>query len=253
VVLVCPRQATIRRAGYRLRRQVVRSLDLSDETGAARVIKVDLHVHTSYSVDGSMSPEEVVEVALLKGVGALAITDHNTIAGALAVQRVAPFPVIIGQEISTCEGELLGLFLQEEVPRDLSAVETVGLIKEQGGLAGVPHPFDRLRGESLDRSVLQGMAGALDFVEVLNGRVTFGGDNRRAREFAWQRGLTATAGSDAHSKREVGQAYVEMDSLRGQGPFLEQLRHGRVMGSRSPFWVHFLSIYARARRTLDRG
>ncbi len=217
------------------------------------MIRIDLHVHTSYSADGTMSPEEVVEAALLKGVGGLAITDHNTIAGALEVQKVAPFPVIVGQEISTCEGELLALFLQQEVPRDRSATETLKLIKEQGGLAGVPHPFDRLRGGSLDRSVLQEIADALDFVEVLNSRVTFAGDNRRAREFARQRGLAATAGSDAHSKREIGQAYVEMDTLGGQGPFLEQLRQGRVMGSRSPFWVHFLSIHARARRVLDKG
>jgi len=217
------------------------------------MIKVDLHVHTSFSVDGTMCPGEVVDAALGKGIGALAITDHNTIAGALAVQKIAPFPVIVGQEVSTSDGEVLGLFLQEGVPRDLVAMETVRLIKEQGGLVGVPHPFDRLRGESLDVRVLQEIAGTLDFVEILNGRVTLDRDNRRAFEFARRSGLAATAGSDAHSKREVGQVYVGMETLEGRGQFLQQLRNGCVQGSRSPFWVHFFSIYARARRTLGRG
>ncbi len=161
--------------------------------------------------------------------------------------------MIVGEEVTTGDGELLGLFLRQGVPRDLSAMETVRLIKEQGVLVGVPHPFDRLRRESLHGSVLHEIADALDFVEVLNGRVTFGGDNRRAWEFARRRGLMATAGNDAHSKREVGQAYVQMETLGGRDQFLEQLRNGRVRGSRSPFWVHFFSIYARARRTLGRG
>jgi predicted metal-dependent phosphoesterase TrpH len=217
------------------------------------VIKVDLHVHTCDSVDGTMSPQQVVEAALLKGVGALAITDHNTMAGALVVQSIAPFPVIVGEEVTTSDGELLGLFLQQQVPRGLSAMETLRLIKQQGGLAGVAHPFDRLRGESLDRGVLHELAEALDFIEVLNARVTFAGDNRRAWEFARRWGLAATAGSDAHSKREVGQAYVAMETLGGRDQFLEQLRNGRVRGRRSPFWVHFFSVYARGRRNLGWG
>jgi predicted metal-dependent phosphoesterase TrpH len=217
------------------------------------MIKVDLHVHTSFSVDATMSPRKVVDAALLKGIGALAITDHNTIAGALAVQKIAPFPVIVGQEVSTSDGELLGLFLQEEVPMDLVAMETARLIKDQGGLVGVPHPFDRLRTESMDVRVLQEIADTLDFVEILNGRVTLDRDNRRALKFARRNDLAATAGSDAHSEREVGQVYVGMETLEGQEQFLQQLRNGCVQGSRSPFWVHFFSIYARAGRTLGRG
>jgi predicted metal-dependent phosphoesterase TrpH len=217
------------------------------------MIKVDLHVHTSFSVDATMSPRKVVDAALLKGIGALAITDHNTIAGALAVQKIAPFPVIVGQEVSTSDGELLGLFLQEEVPSDLVAMETARLIKDQGGLVGVPHPFDRLRTESMDVRVLQEIADTLDFVEILNGRVTLDRDNRRALKFARRNDLAATAGSDAHSEREVGQVYVGMETLEGQEQFLQQLRNGCVQGSRSPFWVHFFSIYARAGRTLGRG
>ena len=216
------------------------------------MIKADLHVHTSHSVDGCMSPVEVVHLSRSRGLGALAITDHNTIAGALAVAELAPFPVIVGQEASTAEGELLGLFLEEEVPRDLLAEETVGLIKEQGGLAGVPHPFDRLRPESVRESTLSELAEQLDFVEGLNSRVTFFADNLRAHEFADRHGLPVTAGSDAHTAHELGRAYVELSAVGDGVQFLEQLRAGQMGGGLSPFWVHFLSIYARARRRLGR-
>ena len=217
------------------------------------MIKVDLHVHTSYSVDGIMSPQEVVDVSLRRGLGALAITDHNRVAGAQAVQQPAPFTVVIGQEISTSDGEIVGLFLEQEVPQDLSANETVRLIKEQGALAGVPHPFDRLRRESLDTEVLEGLAESLDFLEVFNARVTLPEDNRRAREFALCHGLACTAGSDAHSRFELGRVYVEMDRFDGRDEFLERLRKGQIVGTRSPFWVHFYSIYARGLRSLRRG
>jgi predicted metal-dependent phosphoesterase TrpH len=221
--------------------------------GSVAMIRVDLHVHTSYSVDGIMSPEEVVDVSLRRGLGALAITDHNSVAGAQAVQQLAPFPVVIGQEISTSDGEIVGLFLEQEVPKDLSAGETVRLIKEQGALAGVPHPFDRLRRESLDGGVLEGLADRLDFLEVFNARVTLPEDNRRAREFALRQGLASTAGSDAHSRFELGRVYVEMPSFDGREEFLERLREGRIVGAQSPFWVHFCSISARALRNLRRG
>jgi predicted metal-dependent phosphoesterase TrpH len=214
------------------------------------MIKVDLHVHTSYSVDGSISPETLVDLSPRRGLGALAITDHNTIAGALAVRKIAPFPVLVGEEISTADGEILGLFLEEGVPPCLSAGETLILIKEQGGLAGVPHPYDRLRRESIERGVLADLAGELDFVEGLNARVTCARDNHLAREFARRRVLPCTAGSDAHGVYELGRAYVEMDRFEGREQFLETLCEGHIGGGLSPFWVHFFSIYERARRTL---
>jgi predicted metal-dependent phosphoesterase TrpH len=215
------------------------------------MIKVDLHVHTRYSVDGTLSPETIVEASLRSGVGALAITDHNTIAGALALRQVAPFPVIIGQEISTSHGEMMGLFLKEQVPRDLSAFETMELVKEQGGLVGVPHPFDRFRSESLDKAVLEEIGGELDFVEGLNGRVTLPEDNRRAREFAHGNGVPCTAGSDAHIAYELGCAYLEMDHFDGgREQFVLELPRARIAGGCSPIWVHFFSLYAKARNRL---
>ena len=200
-----------------------------------------------------MTPREIVQLAESRGLGALAITDHNTIAGALALREVALFPVVVGQEVSAADGELVGLFLQEEVPRDLSARDTVRLIKEQGGLAGVPHPFDRFRRERLDKRTLGEIAVELDFIEGLNARVTLAEDNRRAQEFARSWGLPCTAGSDAHSRYELGRAYVEMAPFADRTEFLERLSEGHVCGGVSPFWVHFFSIVARARRKLRRG
>jgi len=217
------------------------------------MFRVDLHVHTWYSKDGLMSPEEIVSGCQEKGFGAVAITDHNTIIGALAVRDIAPFLVIVGQEISTTHGEVIGLFLKHEVPRDLSPGETVALIKEQGALAGVPHPFDRLRAETLERQFLEEIAGQLDFVEGFNSRVTLSRDNRRAQEFARSRRLPCTAGSDAHSLYELGRAYMELSSFNDKNEFLESLCAGRIAGSLSPFWVHFFSIHARMRRRPVRG
>lgn len=212
-----------------------------------------MHVHTSQSKDALLSPQQIVSGCQQKGLGALAITDHNTIAGALTLRSKAPFPVIIGQEISTSQGEVMGLFLEEEVPAGLSPLEAVTLIKEQGGLAGVPHPFDRLRASAVGETVLKGIIGELDFIEGFNSRVTLPADNRRAQEYARAMGLRCTAGSDAHSAYELGMSYVHMPSFNGKEEFLKSLGQGRIVGNRSPFWVHFFSVYARLRRRLVRG
>jgi predicted metal-dependent phosphoesterase TrpH len=217
------------------------------------LIRVDLHVHTSYSKDGLLSPEEIVVNCEKQRLQALAITDHDTIAGALAVRDLAPFPVIIGQEVSTSDGEVMGLFLEREVPSNLAPREAIALIREQGGLAGVPHPCDRLRREALGERVVKEIAAELDFVEGFNSRVTIPGDNRRAQELARSRGLPCTAGSDAHSGYELGRAYVEMLPFADKEEFLERLSAGRMVGSLSPLWVHAFSVYARLRRRSYRG
>lgn len=104
-------------------------------------IKADLHVHTCHSPDCLTSLENVVTMSVRRGLGALAITDHNSIEGALALRGMAPFPIIVGEEIDTSEGEITGLFLEEPIPRGLTPIETVARIKEQGGLVYVPPPF----------------------------------------------------------------------------------------------------------------
>jgi hypothetical protein len=183
-------------------------------------------------------------------VDKVAITDHNDLEGALDFYAQAPDRFVVGEEIKTAQGELIGLFLDRLVPSGLLARDTITLIHEQGGLAGASHPLDRMRGEALGQEALEGLQGELDFVEVFNARVVFPGDNRRAREMAVRWGLPGSAGSDAHSPFEVGRAFVEMPSFEGKHDFLDCLAQGQVGGRLSSPLVHFISRYATVRKRL---
>ncbi len=135
-------------------------------TPSANFIRADFHNHTHYSPDSILSPRAFVREARRRGLTTAAITDHNTIRGALVARELADFPVIIGEEVKTTDGEILGLFLSEDVPRDLPASETIARIKHQGGIVGVPHPFDSLRSALLE-DVMLGLIDQIDFIEAL--------------------------------------------------------------------------------------
>ncbi len=214
-----------------------------------RRVRVDLHNHTHYSPDSILSPREFVREARRAGLGCVAVTDHNTIRGALAVRELADFPVIIGEEIRTAEGEIIGLFLEEDVPPDLPARETVERVKAQGGLVGVPHPFDSLR-SALREDRLHQLIDEIDFIEALNARMVFSSRNDKARTFALEHGKPVSAGSDAHSALEVARAYVEMPEFEGPTQFLAALGDGRLTGKLSSPLVHLISRYASFRRLL---
>jgi len=136
------------------------------------LIRADLHVHTIYSGDCNTSLEQTIARCLDVGINCIAITDHNTIAGAVEMKRIAPFPVIVGNEIETSTGEIIGYFLAEEIPKGLPAAETARMIKEQGGLVCIPHPFDRLRRSTIHRQTLEELLPFIDIIEVLNSRLT---------------------------------------------------------------------------------
>jgi predicted metal-dependent phosphoesterase TrpH len=212
------------------------------------LLKADLHTHTYFSPDSLTSPEKYVQTCLERSINCVAVTDHNDIGGALAVEKLASFKVIIGEEVESSEGEIIGLFLQEVVPAGLSAEETVERIKEQGGLVCVPHPFDRFRGEHLAEAALMRVLPQVDIIEALNARTTFRRDNEHAARFAEEHGLAMSAGSDAHSTRELGRACVEMPEFEGPREFLEALREGRIVGSLSSPLVHLCSRWAWLRR-----
>jgi hypothetical protein len=214
------------------------------------LLKADLHTHTCFSPDGLTSPEKYVQTCLKRGISCVAVTDHNDIAGALAVQKLASFRVIIGEEIESSEGEIIGLFLQEGVPAGLSPEETVRRIKEQGGLVCVPHPFDRFRGEHLTEAALMRILPQVDIIEALNARTTLRRDNDQAARFAREHGLAMSAGSDAHLARELGRAWVEMPDFEGPREFLQALRQGRIVGRLSSPLVHLFSRWAWLRRRL---
>jgi predicted metal-dependent phosphoesterase TrpH len=213
------------------------------------LIRVDLHNHTHFSPDSILTPEQFIRQARKRRLDLAAITDHNTIRGALAVRELADFPIIVGEEVRSEDGEILGLFLGEDVQRGLSASETIARIKDQGGIVGVPHPFDSLRSALREEAIIS-CIDQIDFVEGLNARMVFSSHNKKARKFAKSRKLPVSAGSDAHSPWEVGRAWVEMPSFDGAHDFVHALREGRLAGKLSTPLVHLISRYAYLRRAL---
>ncbi len=147
---------------------------------------VDLHCHTSASFDSLASPEKVVRAAATRGLTHLAITDHDRIEGALRARDAAPegLTVIVGEEIKTADGDLIAVFLERAVAPGLSARETIAEVRAQGGLVGIPHPFDRFRGSMLKDPRLEAIASFVDWVEAHNARVMGGSGNERAAAFA---------------------------------------------------------------------
>jgi predicted metal-dependent phosphoesterase TrpH len=218
---------------------------MSDE----KLIRVDLHNHTHFSPDSILTPQQFVREARKRGLSIAAVTDHNTIRGALAVREIADFPVIVGEEVRSEDGEILGLFLSEEVPKGLSGAETIARIRGQGGVVGIPHPFDSLR-SALKEVAIRALVDQIDFLEGLNARMVFSSHNDKARAFAGERDLPMSAGSDAHSPWEVGRAWVDMPAFEGPGDFVAALRQGRLMGRLSTPFVHLISRYAYLRRAL---
>jgi predicted metal-dependent phosphoesterase TrpH len=198
--------------------------------------RFDLHIHTTASHDSILSPEELTAVCRERGLAGLAVTDHNRLAGALALAResLPDLRIIAGEEVLTTQGELLGLFLREEIPAGLSAEEAARAIRAQGGLVGVPHPCDPWR-QALQPWALEALrrAGLVDFLEGRNARVMWAGYNRRAEKLGRQLGLPLTAGSDAHSPGEVGACIVLLPPFSGPREFLAALEQGRLEGHAS--------------------
>jgi predicted metal-dependent phosphoesterase TrpH len=175
---------------------------------------IDLHCHTSASFDSLASPDAVVRAAAKRGLTHLAITDHDRVDGALRARdaAAAELTVIIGEEIKTADGDLVAVFLRDLVEPGMPAAETIAAIREQGGLVGVPHPFDSHRGYGRRSGADLGeIAGLVDWIEAYNARVVnrpFGPDaNEQAALFALEHQLPGLAASDSHTVMEVGVAY----------------------------------------------
>ncbi len=173
---------------------------------------VDLHCHTDASFDSLSTPGAVVRAAAERGLTHLAITDHDRLDGALAARASAPdgLMVIVGEEVKTAEGDLICLFLQRAIPPGLSAVATIRAARDQGGLVGIPHPFDRLRGSLLTDGRMEAIAPLVDWVEGHNARLV-GNGNERAMAFATEHDRPVVAVSDAHTILEVAVAYTVLD------------------------------------------
>lgn len=215
------------------------------------MLKVELHVHTRFSSDCATPVANLVARCQEVGTNCVAITDHNTIEGALAVREIAPFPVIIGEEIKSSGGEIIGLFLTKKIDAGLSPMETVYRIKSQGGLVAIPHPFDRMRRSVITPAALKELLPHTDIIEAFNARNTFRTANTLASALAREKGLLTSAVSDAHTLIELGRTYVEMPEFDGSpDQFKESLQQGKLVQRGITPLIHFATTFVKLRRHL---
>ncbi len=198
-----------------------------------RSIHVDLHMHTDHSPDCATPVEVLLATARDRGLGAIAITDHNEISGALAAREVAEqmggIKVIVAEEVKTAEqGEVIGLFLEQKIPRGMTMAETIAEIRRQGGLVYVPHPFDRLHSVP-DYEHLLAMVEEIDILEVFNPRVALTAFNEEAERFAAKYRIVPGAGSDSHVAQGLGSVMIRVHDFEGPEEFLEAMRDADIV------------------------
>ncbi len=188
--------------------------------------------------------EKIVARCQELGINCIAIADHGTVEGGLKMQNLAPFTVIVAEEILTPHGEVMGMFLKETIPSGISLREAIESIKAQDGLVCIPHPFDILRPSALGKMVEE-IVPQIDVIEAFNSRCPFPVSATKAREFAEKYGIAQGAGSDAHTVEEIGNAYVEMPEFSGRGDFLQALAQGKITGHRTNPLAHISSTLAK--------
>ena len=214
-------------------------------------IRIDLHVHTRHSHDSAAPVESVLKRCRDSGLGLVAITDHDNIRGGLEARERGGLPVIVGEEIKSSRGDILGLFLEETVPPRLSPEETVKRIKDQGGLVGIPHPFDRVRPTAMGLRTLSEIVPWVDFLEGYNAHTILPWDNRRGVDFASLHGLPVVACSDSHSALELGRTYTEVPALELDGTregLMRAIRGGICVGRMPPPWLLLAPVYAKIKK-----
>ena len=172
------------------------------------IIRADFHNHTRYSKDSLVNIQDMLRVSQRRGIDRLVITDHNTIAGALAAQEIDPGRVIVGEEIKTTQGELLAIFVSEEIPSGLPPLEAIQRLRRQGAFISVSHPFDIARSGHWNLADLLYLIPFIDAIEIFNSRCGRAIYNTHADEFAQQHHLLGTACSDAHSLIDIGRPTV---------------------------------------------
>jgi predicted metal-dependent phosphoesterase TrpH len=188
-------------------------------------LRIDLHLHSRHSPDCFTTLDRLATCAREVGLDRIALTDHNTAAGALELARREPELVIVGQETKTSEGEVIGLFLNASLPSGGRPEDVMDVIHAMGGLTYLAHPFDRRRASFAPERVLE-LADRIDIIEVYN--AWCGADaNRTAAELAFALGKVGATGSDAHSVHELGRSWMEIEPYDGPQDFLEKLGQAR--------------------------
>jgi predicted metal-dependent phosphoesterase TrpH len=222
--------------------------DPTSKGKTSNLLRADLHIHSAYSMDCSTSLDEIIERCNQTGINCVAIADHGTAEGSLALKKMDALNVIIAEEILTDYGEIIGLFLQETIPSGLSAEETVFKIKDQGGLVCIPHPFDVIRPSALKYECLVNIVDDIDVIEVFNARNHFTACNDKAKKFAREFNKLSSAGSDAHTANEIGKTYIEMPEFKNRDDFINSLSQGIIHGHLSSPFVHFNSTASKLKK-----
>ena len=213
----------------------------------------DFHIHTRFSRDSLLTEEKFIRKAIERGLTHAVVTNHNNVEGAIAVRdKVAELgltdqlTVILGEEVSTSDGEVVGVFLTTTIPRGLSANETADEIHRQGGLVSIPHPFDPFRGSHIKEGPLRNLAdvGKIDMIEVFNCRVTLQRHNDEAAEFAQRYGIPGIAASDSHSGMEVAMAFNAMPGFDTADELRVALQDNEWHASRSSILIHATTRWA---------
>lgn len=182
------------------------------------------------------------------GLNCIAIADHDAVQGGLELQKIAPFKVIVAEEVLTFSGEVMGMFLKERIPSGIPLEKAIAAIKEQGGLVNIPHPFDPVRGLRLNADEFEKLASQIDLIEVFNARVLAAQTNNKAADFAKEHNLPGTAGSDSHSIPEIGSVSVELNDFITPAEFLAALKTAKIEGKRASPFVHFYSTWAKIKK-----
>ncbi len=211
----------------------------------AERIEVDLHSHTLWSKDCLTEFKTILRLLDQRGLDRIAITDHNTAEGALALHKLAPDRIIVGEEIMTTQGELLAYFVRESIPAGLTPEETIKRLRDQGAAISVSHPFDRLRKGAWEEADLTRIIDRVDAIEIFNARCMYPSDNDKAQKYAAEHKLLGTAGSDAHTSIEYGRARLRLRSFDDAESFVDSLTDAEVVPRLSPLYVHLGSKAAK--------
>lgn len=214
------------------------------------MLKADLHIHTQFSMDCQTPLDKIIKRCQELNINCVAIADHGTAEGALRMETIAPFKVIVAEEILTTHGEIMGMFLKESIPSGITPQEAIKHIRAQDGLVNIPHPFETIRGSALKDAMIDEIGNDIDLIEVLNSRSPRPANTNKARAFAAKHGIPGTAGSDAHSIFEIGNAYIEIPDFNTKEEFLKSVEDGKIYGKRSGIFVHLFSGWARVKTKL---
>jgi predicted metal-dependent phosphoesterase TrpH len=200
-----------------------------------------------------MSYEQLIAACQSKGINCIGVADHGTTLGAREMSKMSPIKIIICEEVRTPYGEIMGMFLHEDIPDRIPVDEAVKRIRDQGGLICIPHPYDMVRPSAFrNTKVIEKLADSVDIIEVYNSRSLFPGTEKRALSLARRHANLISAGSDAHSPSELGYAIVEMQDFNNAQEFLASLKNATIHARKSSVLIHLLSVTARVDKNINK-